>query len=184
MSRENVEVVRQSIAVKAGSRRRLEERVGLRFPRVAAWFAAVVFRSPPRLRRAVLRHGVRLGFEAANRRDFEAVVAFYHPDIEVTEPPEVEKLGLDPVSRGRAARVHVQQRWHEEWGELRFELDELLDLGDRLVVTARMKGRGASSGAPVDSDFASVFTLSPGGVIREQMFLDRKRAFEAVGLRE
>jgi len=54
--------------------------------------------------------------------------ALYHPDIEVIEPPEVIKLGLDPLSRGRAGRIRVQRRWHAEWGELRFEPDEILDL--------------------------------------------------------
>lgn len=186
MSRENVEAVRQPIAVQVGSRRRSEERLALRFRGASALLAAAVFRSRPhsRLRRAVIRHALRLAFEAINRGDFEAAFAFCHPDIEVIEPPEVMKLGLDPVSRGRAGRIHVQRRWHAEWGELRFEPDELFDLGDRLLVTARMKGSGLASGAAFDSDFADLLTLSAGRVVREEMFLDRAKALEAVGLGE
>jgi len=186
MSQENVEVVRQSIAVSARSRRRLEERLALRFPGVLALLAQAVFRSRPhsRLRRAVVRHVVRLGFEAINRGDFEAAFAAYHPDIEVIEPPQVVKLGLDPVSRGRAERIHVQRRWHAEWSELQFEPDELFDLGNRLLVTARMKGSGLSSEAAFDNDFANLVTLSAGRAVREELFLDRAEALEAVGLRE
>jgi len=130
MSQGNMEVVRQPVAVRAGSHRRWQERFALRFPRIVAFFAAAVFRSRPhsRLRSAVVCHVVRLGFEAINREDFEAAFALYHPDIEVIEPPEVIKLGLDPLSRGRAGRIRVQRRWHAEWGELRFEPDEILDL--------------------------------------------------------
>jgi ketosteroid isomerase-like protein len=186
MSRENVEVVRQRIAVKAGTRRSIEERLALRFQGVVALFASAISRSRPHspLRRALLRHGVRLGFEALNRSDFEAAFAFHDPGIEVIEPPEVVKLGLDPVSRARAGRIHVQRRWHAEWGELRFEPDELFDLGDRLLVTARMKGSGISSGAAYNNDFANLLTLSGGRGIREEMFLDRGKALEAVGMWE
>src|SRR2546425_2810202 len=127
MSQENVEIVRQPIAVQAASRRRLEERLGLRFPRALALLSRAVSRLRPRsrLRRATVHRLVRLGFEAINRGDFEAAFALYHSDIEVIEPPEVVKLGLDAVSRGREGRIRVQQRWHAEWGELRFEPEEL-----------------------------------------------------------
>jgi ketosteroid isomerase-like protein len=127
---------------------------------------------------------VQRGFEAINRGDFESAFALYHPGIEVIEPPEVVKLGLDPVSRGREGRIRVQQRWHAEWDELRFEPEELTDLGDRLLVVARMKGRGLNSGAAFDNDFANLLTLRDGRVIREQMFLDRAKAIEAAGAEE
>ena len=181
-----VKVVRQRIEVGAGARRRPEERLALRFPGLAALFSRVVYRSPPesRLRRAIVRHVVRTGFEAVNRGDFEAAFALYHPDVEVTEPPEIVELGLDPVSRGRAGRIHVQQRWQGEWGEIRFEPYEVLDVGDQLLVTGRMRGRGAGSGATFDSELANLFTLSGGRVIRERMFLDRAKALEALGLSE
>jgi ketosteroid isomerase-like protein len=124
---------------------------------------------------------VQLGFEAINRGDFESAFALYDPEIEVIEPPEVVKLGLDPVSRGREGRIRVQQRWHAEWDELRFEPEELTDLGDRLLVVSRMKGRGLNSGAAFDNDFANLLTLRDGRVIREQIFLDRAKAIEAAG---
>ncbi len=47
MSQENVEVVRQPFAVKARSRRGVEERVYLRFPSVVAFATRAVWRLPP-----------------------------------------------------------------------------------------------------------------------------------------
>ncbi|MBA3327218.1 MAG: nuclear transport factor 2 family protein [Solirubrobacterales bacterium] len=186
MSQENVEIVRQSIAVSPRSRRRLVERLAVGVPGLFAPIAALVFRLPPksRVRQAIVRHVVLLGFEAVNRDDLQAAFALYDSNIEVVEPPSVAKLGLTPVPRGREGRIHVQRRWHAEWGEVRMEPYEVLDLGERVVVFSRMKGTGLISEAPFESDCANVITLSAGRVIREEIFLDRTEALEAVGLAE
>jgi hypothetical protein len=48
----------------------------------------------------------------------------------------------------------------------------------------RVKGSGLSSGAPVESEWATIFTTFDGRVTREQIFLDHGEALRAVGLRE
>jgi hypothetical protein len=118
MSEENAEVVRQAITVRAHTRRRLEEHLALRFPRVVALVARPVFRLPPRsrLRQAYLRRAVQLGFEALNRDDVEAAFAIYHPEVELELPKEFVGLGLDPPDRGREERVSFERRWNAEWG--------------------------------------------------------------------
>src|SRR5712692_10321285 len=91
MSRAHGEaVVRQPIAVAAHSRRRVEERLGLRFPRALAFVAQMVLRLPQRsrLRQALVRRAVRLSFEATNRGDYEAVFMLYHPEVEMREAKE------------------------------------------------------------------------------------------------
>src|SRR5947208_1447411 len=88
MPRENVEIVRQPIAVADGSRRRLDERFTLRFPRALALLAGATWRLylllPPRsrLRQAIVRRYIKRGVEAVNRRDLEAAFVLYHPDVE------------------------------------------------------------------------------------------------------
>ena len=191
MSRENVEVVRQPIAVADRSRRRLEERFGLRFPRALALLAGAAWRLylllPPRsrLRQAFVRRYMQHGVEAVNRRDLEAAFLLYHPDVESTFDERVVALGFEPVYRGREARIEAQRRWIAEWGEERSEPEELIDLGGgRLLMLVRNRGKGPSSGAVVDRRNAFLFTLSAGRVIREEIFLDRAEALEAVGLRD
>ena len=141
---------------------------------------------PPRsrLRQAILRRYAQQGFEATNRRDFEAAFAAYHPDVEFVFPAQFVALGFERVSRGRRARIDAQRRWVAEWGDLWFDLEELIDLGDQLVVVTRMKGRGLSSGAATEMECDFVYTVSAGLAIREQVFLDHAQALEAVGLRE
>jgi ketosteroid isomerase-like protein len=186
MSQENVEVVRQAIAVRAQSRRRMEERLGLRFPRALAFLARAFWRLPPRsrLRQAIIRRAVRLGTEATNRGDYEATFALYHPEVELIPPPEYVELGQDSLYRGREERLRFQRRWDAEWGEFRFEPEEVIDLGDRLLLVGRIKGSGLSSGAGFDRAWATLLTVSSGRVIREQAFLDHAAALEAAGLQE
>src|SRR5215203_3948794 len=187
MSGENVEVVRQPVAAAPHSRRRLEERLGLRFPGVLTLLNRLVWRLPPRsrLRQAVLRRAVKLGIDASNRGDFEAAFTLYDPQVELITEPRLIELGFDSTYRGREERVRFQHRWTAEWGDFRFAPDELVDLGDgRLFVSGRIVGSGLSSGAGFDSDWALLVTVYAGRVIREQFFFDRAGASKAVGLSE
>ena len=186
MSQENVDAVRQPITLEAHPRRRLEERLALQFPRGVILLVRAVWRLPPhsRLRQAYLRHAVQVGFGALNRGDVEAAVATYHPGVELELPKEFVGLGLDPPDRGREERVRFERRWNAEWGKVQYELEEIIDLGDRLLVIGRFEGSGPSSGAGFDNEFAEIFTISAGRVIREQAFFDHAEALKAAGLRD
>jgi ketosteroid isomerase-like protein len=186
MPQENVEIVRQPIAVRPQSRRHLEERLGLRFPAALALVSRAFWRLPPRsrLRRAVIRRVVQLAYEATNREDYEAAFGVYHPDVELMVPAQFTALGFDTRYRGRQERIDFQRRWTAEWGEVRFEPEEVIDLGSRVLVIARMTGSGLGSGAAVDSEWANLITISAGWGIREQAFMDHGEALEAAGLQE
>jgi ketosteroid isomerase-like protein len=128
---------------------------------------------------------MKLGIDAYNRRDYEAAVLCYDPDVEYITPVQVIPLGFDSTYRGRQARMDLQRKWIAEWGEFLFKPEELIDVGDgRLLVTGRMEGSGLSSGVVLDNDWAVLFTISAGQVTREQVFLDQTEALEAAGLSE
>ena len=184
MSREEAEVVRQPIAKAGHPRRRLEERLGLRFPRASAFLAGRVLRLTPRsrLRQAVVRRAVQLGYGAMNRGDYDAAFMLYHPDVEHSTPPLFAGLGTESVTHGREERVRFQRRWSTEWGEIRVEPEEIFDLGSRLLVVGRLEASGLRSGASVENEWAQLLTLSAGQVIREQAFSGHGEAFEAAGL--
>jgi ketosteroid isomerase-like protein len=186
MSQETVEPVRQPIALKARSRRGLDERIFLRFRRVVIAVMRVAGRLPPgsRLRRGVLLRAAQTGFAAINRGDFESSFLVYHPHVEIITPAPLVEMGFDPVYRGRDARFDYQRKWTAEWGEMRFLPTEMLDLGERVLFVGRIEGTGLSSGAAVDTDWALLYTLSEGQLIREQPFFDHREAFKAAGLSE
>jgi ketosteroid isomerase-like protein len=93
-------------------------------------------------------------------------------------------LGDETLYRGLEARVRYEQNWRAEWGDFRYQPDELRDVGDRILAIGRISSSGLSSGAAIDTDFANLFTFSAGKVIREQVFFDRAEALEAAGLSE
>jgi ketosteroid isomerase-like protein len=187
MSQENVEVVRQPIVVGVNSRRRLEERLSLRFPGVFALLVQFVQRLPlrSRLRRALIHRAAQNGFAASNRGDYEAAFAFLHPDCASTFPPELRTIGTEGGTRGREELMSFERRWRAEWGTIRYEPEEIIDLaGQRLLFVERMKGGGLRSGAPIDIEWGLLYTLSAGRVTREQVFFDRGEAVAAAGLSE
>src|SRR5438045_121566 len=116
MSQENVEIVRQQLAVSAASRPRVQEQLFLRLPRVAAFLTRAALRFPPSswLRQAMIRNAFRIGIEALNRGDYEAGFALVPPDYETITLPELVGLGLDPVYRGREGRLRYHRQWVAE----------------------------------------------------------------------
>jgi ketosteroid isomerase-like protein len=187
MSKGSVEHVRFPLTVRASSRRRIEERVALRFPPALAFLTRLVFRLPlhSRVRRALIHRAYQLGWEAQNREDYEAGFAFYDPDVEMVAPSVLATIGVEFEPRGLDGRVRSQRKWNTEWGGFRFEPQEAIDLGDgRLLTIGHIAGSGLSSGAVVGSDWAVMHTVSGGRVVREEVFLDRSEALEAAGLSE
>jgi ketosteroid isomerase-like protein len=183
-----VEVVRKPVRVRERSSSTLDQRLLLRFPRLAVAYLRLLGRLPPgsRLRQAALWRGIRLAVEAFNRRDLDAVLVGYHPDFEFHPPREVAEAGLtEPCYRGRTGYLKYVSELSEVWGaDLRVEPTELIDLGDRLVTLGYAPGRGQASGVALTNEFAAVVTLKHGRVICEQDYMDHPDALAAVGLRE
>jgi ketosteroid isomerase-like protein len=186
MSEESIEVVRMPMTLEAQPHRRLEERLALRFPRLRAFLGRAVWRLPnSRLRRALVRRVVKLGWEAFNRGDLDVTFALYHPSCESSFPAQLATVGFPSGTRDREARIRVQREVFDDWRELWFELKEYIDLTDgRLLTVGRMRGIGLSSGAAVDTEWTATFTTIDGQVVREQIFVDNREALEAAGLAE
>jgi ketosteroid isomerase-like protein len=141
---------------------------------------------PPRsrLRMAIARRYTQRALEASNRRDYEVAFALYHPQVETLVPQQLTAVGIEPVTRGREARLRLERRWTDEWGEFRYEPEQLIDLGDsRFLVIGQMRGSGLSSGAAFVNDWALLLTLRSGRAVREQLFVDRGEALEVAGLK-
>jgi ketosteroid isomerase-like protein len=186
MHQSEAEVVHIPMTRTVHDRRRLEERLALRFPRLRDFVARAIWRLPnSRLRRALITRIVRTGWEAFNRGDLDAAFLVYHPECESIYPPQFTTIGLEPGTHDLDERMRSQQSVLDEWAEFRFEPEELIDLGDgRLLSRGRMKGTGLSSGAPFETEWVAIGTISGGRVIREEIFVDHAEAFEAAGLSE
>ena len=122
---------------------------------------------------------IRAFYEVYNRGDFDALPKPLHPDIEV-----VRSGGQAPIKG--AARVRA---WMEP-DAFESQVIEPLDLrvvGEKVLVRARSKIRGAGSGIEAEFLFWAVWTFDEAGVTaRVEIYLDHQKAeaLEAAGLSE
>ena len=187
MSDENVEIVRRPVPVGQRPRRRLQERLALRFTRLLTLGGRLVMRLSPRskLRQLAIRRIVRLAIEATNRADFEAAFVFWAPDAETINARELLTVGGAPSeTHSRDARIRFQQQWSAEWDGFGFDRAEYIDLGDRLLVLVHGGASGPTSGVRIDQDAGFLLDLSDGRVVREQAFFSHDEVLKAAGVSE
>jgi ketosteroid isomerase-like protein len=125
---------------------------------------------------------VRGALEAFNRGDMAAALAPVDPAVEIYPP--VEDPDMDDVYRGHDGALRNLEQWLEPWAEFRFEAEEFIDAGDRVVVTYSQRGRGKGSGVEIENRLTAVVSLRSGKIVRGQVYLDQAEALKAAGLRE
>jgi ketosteroid isomerase-like protein len=107
--------------------------------------------------------------------------------ISQTCDPEIEWIEDPSRADARVHRGHagVRRSW-EEWlagfAQYSFEVEQVIDCGDRVLVVGSEQGRGAVSGADVSSRTYSVVELREGKLLRYREFYDESAARQAAGL--
>src|SRR5436190_22038212 len=78
------QIVRKPLRARERSSRTLDQRLLLRFPRLAAASFRLIGRLPPRsrVRQAALWRAIQLAVEPYNRRDLDVVASGFRPDLE------------------------------------------------------------------------------------------------------
>lgn len=178
--------VRKPLVAPARPRRALDEHLIVHFPGLYALSmrALSLLRPQSHLRQALVWRNVALSLAATNRRDFEAVLPRYDPDVEFVPADELVQLGIAASYRGHDGFRRLWDDWDAAWAShAQWQPRELIDLGDRVLILAGMRGIGEISGIDIDMHFAILATLRDGKVIREQHYLDPATALAAVGLK-
>jgi ketosteroid isomerase-like protein len=123
----------------------------------------------------------RRAIDAYNRRDVDGLFAElatpdfeYYPGI-VRALDGTGYLGREGVERFKVDTV-------ENWEELQNIPEEFRDLGDRVLVLFRLRGRGKGSSAPVDQPCACILDFRGDRIWRNRVYLDRAEAMRVVGL--
>jgi ketosteroid isomerase-like protein len=104
--------------------------------------------------------------------DIEDALTHADPDI-VWNPVEES-----PAQGHQAVRASLA-RWKGEWDDYELVPEEIADMGDRVVATVRLHGRGRVSGIEVDARFYDVYTLRDRKIVRMDQFADESEALEA-----
>jgi ketosteroid isomerase-like protein len=121
---------------------------------------------------------IRSLYEAVSRGDVPAVLAALDANVEWTEaegfPYRGTYTGPDAVLNGVLARLG------SEWAPFRVAPSEFIDGGEQVVTLGRYSGMYKATGKSFEADFAHVWTLRDGKVVRFRQYVDSALVQEAL----
>ena len=123
---------------------------------------------------------VREGMAAVTRRDIPAVEALVSDDL-VFESTFAGSEGR--TFHGPTAVRDYFEALDEAFEHLRVELVEVLGTaGPRVVITARVRGRGRASGMPMEHVYGQIYTVRGDEIAHIKSFMEPADALRAAGL--
>jgi ketosteroid isomerase-like protein len=129
----------------------------------------------------LVRRTYEAAYEAGSQADYDAVVSYFHPEIEFHAYPRTPKAG---VYHGKQAlREYIENAWeHYERG--RIEVEELLDAGDQVVAVITLHAVPKRGQNEITVHIVEVFTIRDGLLAERRSYSTRNEALEAAGLSE
>jgi ketosteroid isomerase-like protein len=122
---------------------------------------------------------VREGYEALARGDMETFTTLSRehlgPDF------EFHHVWDGRVLRGFEGTMQWISDTRETWDDYSQEVEEIIELGDEVVVVLRISARGGGSGVPVAQELAVLWRFEGGKATEARSFTSRDEALEAAG---
>ncbi len=109
------------------------------------------------------------------------MLALYDTDIEA----DLGRSGIPDlgVYHGRDGVREAWTRWRGVWDDdYRVEVEELTELGDRVLVLTRIHARSSGHGVDTEVRGGEIFTVRNGLIVRFVILLDRDAARREAGL--
>jgi ketosteroid isomerase-like protein len=129
---------------------------------------------------------LRRGFEAFARGDIDAVEEVIDPEFEIENSILIDAL---PSVRGVEALQVNTDRVREAFGDFTWEPQEIIEVGDRILVRVHVAGEGRSTALPMEQlspnlDIGHLWTLRDGRAVSLRIFRTWAEARAAAGLRD
>lgn len=122
---------------------------------------------------------VRRLYDAAARRDSEAILALYDPEVE-WDVSRTHAAVMEGLYRGHDGLRAWAREWYDAWENLEYDVAELIDAGDEVISVVSVRGRGRTSRAEVEfARHAGLWTIREGKIVRVVWFPTRAAALEA-----
>ena len=122
---------------------------------------------------------LRGGYAAFNRGDRTAMLSRAAPDIELIPADRVTHPG---TYRGVAEISRFFQDLFEPFEEISIEPERFVQRGDRIAALLRVRLRPKGSAAVIENRIGHVWTVRDGRATRFEIFPEREKAFQAIGL--
>jgi len=124
---------------------------------------------------------VRAHYEALAAGDAKAALAAIHPEIEIVDH---DLPDADEPYTGLVGMARWQTDWEGSWASWRWEPEQFIAAGTRVVAVLQLYAEGRGSGVAVERLDAVVWSLQDGRCIRLDYYGSKTAALQAVGLAE
>jgi ketosteroid isomerase-like protein len=125
---------------------------------------------------------VRGIYEAFDRGDIPKVLGQMEHNVQWNEAENFIYADRNPYIGPQAVLEGVFMRLGAEWDGFRVTPEEWLDAGHYVVVLGSYRGTHKATGKSVRAQFAHVWGVNQGRVVRFQQYTDTKQFAEAVAL--
>ena len=122
---------------------------------------------------------VRRAVDALNRR--KMWLDYVDPEVEWIEDPRYPDA---QTYRGREGVERSIEKWWDTWASLVMQVEEMVDVEDRVVFWGITEARGHDSDVTVRAPFGGVWEFRDGLVVRVHVLGGRDEALEGAGLRD
>jgi len=119
-------------------------------------------------------------YESFGRGDVTSVLGQMHQHIEWREAENFIYADRNPYRGPQAVLEGVFMRLASEWADFKVMPEEWLDAGNHIVVLGTYSGRHKESGKEVRAQFAHIWGVTHGRVVRFQQYTDTKQFAEAI----
>ena len=125
---------------------------------------------------------VRRIYDAVARRDTPAILALYDPAIEVNFAPGTlaDHIASENSFSGHEGLRTFDRELRESFENFETTVEELIEVGERVVSVSKYRGRGLHSGVEIDGPLQfGVWSFGDGVVTRVDWYASRAEALEA-----
>ena len=109
----------------------------------------------------------------------EAVAGFFDPDVESVPAWR----GTGTTYSGIDGFREMWLDWLEPWASYHVQVDEMIEVGDSVVVLVRDRARRHGMDVEVELISGSLWTFRAGKIVRVRFYANREELREAVGLK-
>ena len=124
---------------------------------------------------------VKAIYDAFGKGDVPAVLGAFDPQIHWSEAENFLYADGNPYTGPQSVAEGVFQRIVSDVENFAVLPKRFVEGGDTVVVEGRYRGQMKATGTPVDAQFAHVWQLRDGKVVRFQQYTDTKQWAEAAG---
>jgi ketosteroid isomerase-like protein len=129
---------------------------------------------------------VRAIYERFGEGDFRASADLLDPHVVLVLRPEFgpEFSGAGTYLGAGAVAAYTREHVLGPWADFRMKAEEILAVGDTVLVSVHQRGVGRAGGVPTELRYFTLWSFRGRKVIRIESFRDRAAALEAAGHQE